>query len=177
MIQSNGYLSPGEVKVDIDDFFNFFVTDLQFRTSKKRVLHFQEFLRFLKKVNDLDLVDGISYIVVDGSYCSGKKEPDDMDIFLYYDVASDAQVALEFQIDLNKRKLKNDGIDILSFHDFTRVPSIKLDLTKQRLDLVTRQRFESYYSVSKDNVPKGHVVISKEDLMIRREQDVVSTIA
>lgn len=177
MIQSNGYLAPGEVKLNVDDFFHFFVMDLQFQTSKKRVLHFQKFLMFLKKINHLYLIDGISYIVIDGSYCSAKKEPNDMDVFLYYDVSSDVQKDLEFQIDLTKRKLKNDGIDIIPFHDFTRVPSVQLDSVKQRLDLLTRQRFESYYSMSKDNIPKGYIVISKEDLMIRREQDVISTIA
>lgn len=177
MIQSNGYLAPSGVNLSIDEFFDFFVMDLQFQTSKKRIIHFQKFLMFIKEMNDKCLIDGISYVVIDGSYCSSKKEPNDMDIFLYYDVSSDVQSSLEFQVDLTKRRLKNDGVDITPFHDFTRVPPGQLDLIKQKLDLLTRKRFERYYSISKDGIPKGYIVISKENLMIRREQDVVSTIA
>lgn len=175
LFEVNGYLSPGEMDISVDEFFSLFVINSQFNKSKKRTKQFAEFMTFVKILNNLGLIDGLTKIIIDGSFCSSKNNPNDIDIFIYYDVASTVSSKLEYQIDLTKTTLKRKGLHIVSFRDFSNQNPDMIDQVKLRLDQLSRKEFERYFSHTKDNVSKGYVVINRENLRLGGEQNVIAT--
>lgn len=175
--REDGYLPDQEYKTSIDSFLCFFVFQGLFDTSISRRELFCHFLSFIKILNDRDLIEGLSYLIVDGSYCANKLNPNDIDLFIYYDANSLVRNDLEHYIDLNKHKLRRNGIHIITFVDFSNQNPKAIDLNKKRLDELSRNRFESYYSISKDGIKKGYTRLDKKSLIIKEGEKDVSTIA
>lgn len=171
--EDNGYLCPGENIVGINELFDFLVLNEQFDVSITRISHFITFLSLIVTLNDNSIIDGISRIVIDGSFCSNKINPNDMDIFIYYDISSENSQKVERYIDLKKTQLKKSKLHIIAFQDFSNVAPEKIDKTKERLDRLSRKRFERYYSYTKDDIPKGFISIYATDLIIGGVQDVI----
>lgn len=175
--QENGFLAPGKTNIDIDDLFRSLVIDNFYIPSQRRGTLFSSFITFVKELNDFDITDGVSYLIIDGSFCSQKMNPGDMDVFLYYDAASQKRTALEKYIDLNKRTHKNNGIHIMTFTDFSGLDQVEIDQNKRRLDDLTRAQFERYYSYTRNNEEKGYLCVLKESLSFRGDENDFSTTA
>lgn len=155
----HGYLSPGEYELSMMEVHENFVASERFETSDRREYLFNNLSELLAEINQEGLTSGISHIWIDGSFCSGKLNPSDIDVMFFYKVGDPNKKAVENFLDFRKTRIKNDkDVHYLCMHDYSNMNESFTDDGKRRLNEMTLGRFEGYFSRSNtDDIEKGYV--------------------
>ena len=161
VFEETGNLEPGEHAFDIYEFEREFVSNPIFSASTTRERIFNNFNELLDTIAENGMSNCISKIWIDGSYCTTKINPNDIDIIIFYDCAAFNKKNLEHFIDLNKTKLKHSKkIHIMCINDFSNCVDYNESDTRKRTDQLINNRIKNYFKFDLKNNEKGFVILN-----------------
>lgn len=159
--EKTGLLKPGEHVFDLVNFEKEFVTAYKFEGSTTRVEIFDNFKEFVDNIIEQGFRSSISKFWIDGSFCTEKLNPSDIDIILFYNPAEFNKKKLEHYIDMNKSRLKHSKkIHIMCINDFSNCEDFYGNETRKRTDELLNERTKRIFKYSKDNIEKGYVIMN-----------------
>lgn len=155
-----GNLLPGEHNLTLEQFKNNFVEDVYFEKSTTRTVIHNNFSELINELINLDLLDGLTKIWIDGSFSTQKLNPNDIDLILFYDFASEKKEKVEYHLDLCKFKMKNTKkCHFNCLTDYTNDENFNDDDIRIRTNELTSRRLVRYFEYDKKDRKKGYISI------------------
>lgn len=159
--EKTGLLTPGEHVFDLVNFEKEFVTASKFEKSATRAEIFDNFRGFLDNISEQGFRNAILKFWIDGSFCTEKLNPSDIDVILFYDASDFNKRKLEHYIDMNKSRLKHSNkIHIMCINDFSNCEDFGGNEIRKRTDELLNERTKRTFKYSKDKIEKGYVMMN-----------------
>lgn len=151
-LKDDGYLEAGIHDYSLDMVESQFV--IEFPHSKRRRQIFDNLLKFTSKLKSLV---GVKEIWIDGSFCSDKVEPNDVDIVCFLDNADIHVPPEQFDHELHELHRKGQSMSVDSYYAVyiadNPQPNIK--------DINKRNYWRGQFGFDRSDTPKGILSVKK----------------
>lgn len=149
-----GVIEPGLHKCTIDEFYRIFVEDFPSSQTRKDIFNsFCTFIAFISENFE------ICEIWADGSFVTKKMNPNDIDILIFFDLASYLKI-----ISIWDQLRKYTNID--AYCHVTISEEDKKSLSSQDIQGIINQRnyWRGQFGFDRADNPKGIIVFAKNDI-------------
>ena len=153
-LNESGVLEPGLHRCTLDEVYDTFVK--KFSTSIRRENIFNSLITFLKYLNDNYK---IYEVWIDGSYASEKKNPNDVDIVIFFEVDDFIKVCATW----NTIRAVPD-IDSYCAVAMNEESKKKINLVEYQQVINNRNYWRGQFGYDRADKPKGIIVLSAEEI-------------